>query len=77
MIKSILLIFTIGVTSFLHTDLNDPNIFFSLFLPVVNFLSLIALAIWFVILFHKNGVNQTSSSSGDSGGGGFDSGGGD
>lgn len=79
MIKAIILICTIGVTSFIYTDLESSNAFFSMVLPFFDFVALVSLALWFVMLFHKKGITQTSdSSAGDSGGfGGFDGGGGD
>jgi len=74
MIKSIIIICTIGATSFIYTDIESSNVLFSMVLPFVNFLLLISVAIWFVMLFHKNGVNQTTNSrGGDSSG--FDGGG--
>ena len=80
MIKSIILICIIGVASFMYTDLESSNTFFSMFLPFVDFISLVALALWFVALFYKNGITQTTESqNGDSGIGfdGSDGGGGD
>ena len=74
MIKSILLIVSSAWLSFIYIDIESANMFHSLVLPLLFVLSLIALAIWFVAFFHKSGINQTDSSSGDSGGG-FDSGG--
>ena len=78
MIKSIILICIIGTTSIIYTDLKNPNTFFSMFLPFIDFISLVALALWFVTLFHKKGITQTTASqNGDTGGGfgGFDGGG--
>lgn len=80
MIKSIVVILITGVTSFIYTDLDNENTFFSLFLPFVVFLSLVALALWFVALFHKLRIPQTAESHNyDSAGefGGFEGGGGD
>ena len=73
MIKSIILICIIGVTSFIYTDLESSNAFFSMFLPFVDFISLVALALWFVALFYKNGITQTTEPQNDGSGGGFDS----
>jgi len=77
MIKSLILILATGITSLIYTDLSDSNILFSVILPIVDFFCFVSLGVWFVILFHKNGITQTSSSSGDSGGGfnDFDGGG--
>lgn len=79
MIKTILLIITIGVTSFIYTDIESSNAFFSMVLPFIDFVALVSLALWFVMLFHKKGITQTSGSDGgdSSGIGGFDGGGGD
>ena len=76
MFKSLILICAIGVTSFIFTDIGSASTFFGLVLPLVFFLSLIAIALWFVMLFHKKGVTQTTHSGGG-GTGGFDGGGGD
>jgi len=76
MTKSIILIVVIGVMSFKYTDFNSSNIFFSIILPIVDFFSLVSMALWFVILFHRRGISQTvSSGGGDTGG--IDGGGGD
>ena len=80
MIKSIILICIIGTTSFIYTDLKNPNTFFSMFLPFIDFISLVALALWFVTLFHKKGITQsTGPHTGDTGSGfsGSDGSGGD
>jgi len=63
MLKSLFLIILIGGFSFLYTDIESSSLLFSLFLPIVDFLVLIALGFWFVALFHKTGVNQSSSGS--------------
>ena len=79
MIKSLFIIIALGVPSFIYTDIQSSSAFYSIMLPLIVFSTLVSLAFWFVTLFHKLGVNQTtSSSSGDSSGfGGFDGGGGD
>lgn len=79
MIKGFILICAIGFTSFIYTDIESSNSFFRIVLPLINFLVLVSLAIWFVLLFHKMGVSQTTDSRGDGSGGfgGFDGGGGD
>ena len=74
--KNILLITIIGTTSFIYTDIESQNILFSVILPLLVFLSLVAIAIWFVMFFHRQGISQTfDSTGGDSGG--FDGGGDD
>jgi len=76
MIKSLIFILIIGLTAFSYTDLAANSMLNSLILPIVILLSLFALGFWFVALFHKYGINQTSNSNGtdSSGVGGFDSG---
>ena len=46
----------------MYTDLESSNAFFSMFLPFIDFISLVALALWFVALFYKNGITQTTES---------------
>ncbi len=75
--KSILLIIIIGTTSFIYTDIESENILFSVLLPLIDFISLVAVAIWFVIFFHRQGISQTFDSNGGGDSGGFDGGGGD
>ena len=60
MIKSLILISIVGATSFTYTDLESDSAFFSIFLPFVDFCSLVALALWFVTLFHKKGITQST-----------------
>jgi hypothetical protein len=75
MIKSLLTIIVVGGISFYYTDIESPSLLLSIFLPIINFLALLTLGFWFVTLFHKIGINQTSSSGGGDGTGFF--GGGD
>jgi len=76
MIKSLVIIITIGITAFFHTDLEAESLMYSRILPVIVLFSLFSLGFWFVALFHKHGINQSTDSNGsDSGGlGGFDGG---
>ena len=64
MIKGLIIIITIGSISFIFTDVKSPSVFFSVMLPLGTFIALVALAIWWVVLLYKLGVNQTSGSSG-------------
>jgi uncharacterized membrane protein YgcG len=77
MIKSLIIIIIIGITSFSYTNIESNSVFLSVALPILFFISLVALAIWFVAFFNKNNISQTTDSRGsDSGGlGGFDGGG--
>ncbi|MCP3665099.1 MAG: hypothetical protein GY696_21810 [Gammaproteobacteria bacterium] len=76
MIKSILFIIALGAASFTYTDIHSSSIFYSIILPLFVFISLVALGLWFVVLFYRIGINQTSSTSGGDGVGigGFDGG---
>ena len=60
------------MTSFISTDLDSTNSFFSLFLTFVDFISLIALAFWFVALFHKYNISQSLDTKHYDSAGGFD-----
>ena len=81
MIRSIIIIIAIGGTSFYYTDIQSTSKVYSALFPFVDFLALVALAFWFVALFHRHSINQTTNSSdvGTSGFSDFDggSGGGD
>ena len=77
MTKSLLLICTSGGISLFYADIESSGVFLRIVLPVVIFLSLIALALWFVILFHKKGIKQTLDSHDGGGTGGFGGDGGD
>lgn len=69
MIKSFILITAIGVTSFIYTDIEGSSVFRGIVLPVVDVMSLVAIAIWFVMMFHQKGISQTIDSGGGDGGG--------
>lgn len=75
--KTLFIILIVGITSFVFTDLESDNAFYGIFLPFVDFLSLLALAIWFVMLFHKYKINQTTGRQGNESSGfiDFDAGG--
>lgn len=62
MFKSIFIIIAVGAISFYYTDLNSTSKFYSSILPLVDFIAMVALAIWFVVLFYLQGVNQTTGS---------------
>jgi len=63
MFKSILIIITIGAVSFLYTDIESSSTIYSAILPLVDFVDLFALAIWFVVLFNRHGISHTTRSS--------------
>ena len=78
MIKSLIIIISVGSLSFFYTDIENSSPLFSVILPIVDFFALTALGFWLVALFSKAGINQnTGSRIGDGSGifGGGDSGG--
>lgn len=58
MFKAFLTIVATGVLSFVFTDIHSESAFFSVVLPLAVLFSAMALAVWFVLLFHKHGINQ-------------------
>lgn len=78
MIKALAIILLIGSLSIYYSNLDSESAFASILLPLTSVLSLIALALWAVCLFHKKGIDQTvkhgtggaDSFSGDGSGGG-------
>ena len=68
MTLSLITILTVGSVSLYFTDIESKSVLLSVLLPIVDLISLIALAFWFVWLFHKRGVKQTFSSSSETGG---------
>lgn len=69
MIRALLVILALAGVSFYYTDIGGDSVLASVLLPIVLVLSLIALALWLVLLFHRRGISQYSSRDG----GGFDS----
>ena len=65
----------VGLVAFYFADLNATYAWRSVVLPIILGLSLFALAVWFVLLFHRKGISQHTDSSDIGGPGGF--GGGD
>ena len=63
MTKSIIIILAVGITSFFYTDIKSTSMLYSAILPFMDFLALVALALCFVVYFHKHGINKISSSS--------------
>ena len=61
LLLSFLIIVITAFISFFFTDLESDSVFFSLVLPFVDFIILIVAALWLVFLFHKFGINQTST----------------
>lgn len=60
MIKALLSIIFVGGFSLRFVDLSNDSAFFSMFLPFLVFMSALALALWFVTLFHKRGISQNA-----------------
>lgn len=69
MIKSLITIISIGIASFTYTNIESNSVFLSIALPISFFISLVALAVWFVMLFHKNDIPQITDSRGSDPGG--------
>ena len=61
MIRSLILILAIGATSIHFTELDHDSAFFSVLLPLLALLSLLALALWLVTWFHRRGIRQTTN----------------
>jgi hypothetical protein len=61
MIKSLFIIIVVGVSSFFYTDIKSNSAFYSGVLPFVDFIVLVALAIWFVVMFQRQGISQTTN----------------
>jgi hypothetical protein len=61
-VKSLLVILLVGGASVYNSDFASESVFASVLLPVVSVLSLIALALWVVILFHNKGIQQKTRS---------------
>ena len=77
MLLRLIIILAVGGASIYFSDFESGAVLNSIALPIVAAIALIALALWFVALFHNFGVKQTSSSSSDGGVGfGGDAGGG-
>lgn len=77
-----LIIVIVGGLSFYFKDLSSDPVFFAVFLPICDFLLVVALAVWLVFFFHRRGISQNAATSGSGAGGRFwggfgDGGGGD
>ena len=59
MIRSLLAILLVGGLSIYHADFDSESALYSVLLPLLALLSLIALALWIVTLLHRKGVQQT------------------
>ena len=53
-----------GVISLIFTDIQSSSVLHSDILPLIVFIALVALAVWFVALFHKYDINQTDTTRG-------------
>ena len=76
MFKSIFIIIAVGAASFFYTDIESTSTLYSAILPFVDFIALVAMATWFVVLLHRQGINQAicSNSIDSNGFNGFDGG---
>ena len=64
MIKSLFLIIVTGAIAFIFTDIQSSSVIHSAILSFIVFIALVALAVWFVTLFHKFDINQTGATRG-------------
>lgn len=62
MFRYLCVILLLGASAIFYTDLESNSLFESRIFPVFFFISLVSLAIWFVVLFHKRGIKQTINS---------------
>jgi hypothetical protein len=58
MIKSLVVILAIVGASLHYGDLESDSVLYSILLPLASAISLIALAIWFVMLLYRRGIGQ-------------------
>ena len=72
MARSFFSIILIGGASLYFAELGSESVLQSVVLPLIVFLSVVALCFWLVAFFHRRGVKQTGYSSGDGVGGSFD-----
>ncbi len=66
MIISLLIIIFVGYFSLSYTTLGGDSVLFSVIFPIIDFFAFLSLALWIVILLHKLGIKQSSSSMPDS-----------
>lgn len=69
MFKSLVIIVITGGVSFILTDIESESAFRSVVSPLVAVLSAMALAVWLVLLFHKDGIDRRTTGRGADGGG--------
>ena len=74
MIKALGIILMVGGLSIYNSDIGSESAFVSILLPIASVISLIALALWIVVLFHKRGISQSTKPGGASGMDFFDDG---
>ena len=58
MIKSLVIILAIAAVSIHYSDLQAESALHSILLPLLALLSLTALALWLVHLFHRRAISQ-------------------
>jgi len=63
MLLGLILIVIWGAVSFYFTDLESASFFLSRVLLVVDFIAVMALGVWFVLLFQNLGMNQITGPS--------------
>ncbi len=62
MFKTLIAIVLTGTLSFYFTDLRSEAALYAIVLPIVDALALIALAVWVVIFFHQQGIDEKTVS---------------
>ncbi|MEE8398698.1 MAG: hypothetical protein V3S89_06815 [Desulfobacterales bacterium] len=56
----LLILVGVGAVSFYFTDIGSTSFFISRVLLIVDFVVLMAVGIWFALLFHDLGIDQVS-----------------
>ncbi len=75
MFLSLAIILSVGAVSVYFTDLNSETALHSLFLPIIDLFSFLALALWIVIFLHRRGIQQSTAGGASGVSGGFINGG--
>lgn len=62
MFKALIVIVVSGAASFYFTDLGSEAAFYAIVLPIIDALILMALALWLVLFFHQQGIDEKTVS---------------
>ena len=60
MIKALAIVLFASAASIYNSNFESESVIYSILLPVVSLMSLIALAPWMVTYFHRKGINQAT-----------------